>query len=40
MHLNNDHFEYKDFSVAPHKHYIGFRYVKPLIEMALDEIEK
>jgi len=27
-------------STAPHKHYIGFRYVKPLTEMALDEIEK
>lgn len=25
---------------APHKYYIGFRYVKPLTEMALDEIEK
>jgi hypothetical protein len=28
------------FFVAPHKYYIGFRYVKPLTEMALDEIEK
>ncbi|CAF1049307.1 unnamed protein product [Adineta ricciae] len=27
-------------STAPHKYYIGFRYVKPLTEMALDEIEK
>lgn len=26
--------------IAPHKYYIGFRYVKPLTEMALDEIEK
>ena len=26
--------------LAPHKYYIGFRYVKPLTEMALDEIEK
>jgi protoheme ferro-lyase len=30
----------KSFSSAPHKYYIGFRYVKPLTEMALDEIEK
>ncbi len=28
------------FLVAPHKFYIGFRYVKPLTEMALDDIEK
>jgi protoheme ferro-lyase len=28
------------FLVAPHKFYIGFRYVKPLTETALDEIEK
>jgi ferrochelatase len=28
------------FFLAPHKYYIGFRYVKPLTEMALDEIEK
>ncbi|CAF0951847.1 unnamed protein product [Adineta steineri] len=27
-------------STAPHKYYIGFRYVKPLTEMALDAIEK
>ncbi|CAF3180619.1 unnamed protein product [Rotaria socialis] len=27
-------------STAPHKYYIGFRYVKPLTEMTLDEIEK
>ncbi|CAF3060296.1 unnamed protein product [Rotaria sp. Silwood2] len=27
-------------STAPHKYYIGFRYVKPLTEMAIDEIEK
>ena len=26
--------------LAPHKYYIGFRYVKPLTEMALDEIAK
>ncbi len=28
------------FLLAPHKYYIGFRYVKPLTEMALDQIEK
>jgi len=27
-------------SLAPHKYYIGFRYVKPLTEMALEEIDK
>ncbi|CAF0931997.1 unnamed protein product [Adineta ricciae] len=27
-------------STAPHKYYVGFRYVKPLTEMALDAIEK
>ncbi|CAF1936167.1 unnamed protein product [Rotaria magnacalcarata] len=27
-------------STAPHKYYIGFRYGKPLTEMALDEIGK
>lgn len=27
-------------SIAPHKYYIGFRYVKPLTEMAIEEIEK
>jgi ferrochelatase len=29
-----------NFILAPHKYYIGFRYVKPFTEMAIDEIEK
>lgn len=32
--------EHSTMPLAPHKYYIGFRYVKPLTEMALDEIEK
>lgn len=28
------------FSAAPHKFYIGFRYVHPLTEEAIEEMEK
>ena len=27
-------------SLAPHKHYIGFRYAKPLTEDAIDQMDK
>lgn len=27
-------------STAPHKYYVGFRYVDPLTDRALEEIEK
>ena len=26
--------------IAPHKYYIGFRYAKPLTEMAIEQMEK
>jgi ferrochelatase len=38
--IKKSFFEHLYFSLAPHKYYIGFRYVQPLTETALDEIEK
>lgn len=31
---------YAAFSLAPHKFYIGFRYVHPLTEEAIEEMER